>query len=100
MINRNLLRVILKDLWAEKVTHIRMVTKWRGVLVEAEQHLFESSMEIGNIIMVVEVVTRVAQAGSGIIKIVSEAVEDHLLLIQMQSSIINTNNTENVKLNS
>ena len=54
-------------------------------------------MENGNIILVVEAVTRVAQAESEMIKFVTEVVEDPLQLIQMRHSTINTKNTENVK---
>ena len=90
MKNWNLLRVILKDLWAEKDTHICMVPNWRGVLVEAEQHLIDSSMETGSIILVVEAVTRVAQAESEMLLIVMEAVEDPMQLTQMQHSITNS----------
>ena len=63
--------------------------------MEAEQRLFEGSMDAGYIIMVVEAGTRVARAESGIMN-VTEAVEGPSLLIQMLHSIINSKNTENV----
>ena len=65
--------------------------------MEAEQHSNDSSMDNGNITMAVEAGTRVAQAESGMIKFVSEAVEDPLQLIPMRRSIINTKISENVK---
>ena len=65
--------------------------------MEAEQQLFDCSKDNGNIILVAEAVTRVAQAKSEMMQVVTEAEEDAFQLIQMQNSITNGKNTESVK---
>ena len=65
--------------------------------MEAEQDLIESSMGNGNVILVVEAVTRVARAGSGMMMFVTEAVEDPLRRIQTQHLITSTKIAENVQ---
>ena len=100
MRKRNVLRIIFKDLWAGKDTHISLMPNWRGVLVEAERRFMGSLMEHGNFILVAEAVTRVAQVEYGMMNGVMEVVEDLLQLIQMPYSITNSKISENVKSNS